>query len=205
MIKKNYQRELEKLLEGLQGRPTLLLHSCCGPCSSYVLEYLNQYFAITIFYYNPQMDTEEEFEKRFREQEKIVRALDESVNIVKGAWEPEVYRELITGMEDELEGGKRCYTCYDFRMEKAAKYAQENDYDYFATTLSVSPYKNHLWINEIGEKWEQHTGVKHLPSDFKKKDGYKRSVELSKEHDLYRQSYCGCIYSKAQMAREGKL
>lgn len=202
MNQTNYQRKLDQLLKTIEGRPSLLLHSCCGPCSSYVLDYLSKYFTITVFFYNPQIDTKEEYDKRLREQMRLIELAHRGVDLVEGPWEPEVYESLAEGLEGEREGGKRCYACYDFRLKKAADYANTHGYPYFATSLSVSPYKNHLWINEIGEKWARVYGLTHLPSDFKKRDGYKKSVEFSKTYQLYRQGYCGCIYSKTHVERD---
>ncbi len=214
MNKVNYQKELDKVLEGLTCRPSLLLHSCCGPCSSYVLAYLCRYFDVTLFYYNPNIHPDTEYEKRLNEQLRLVasynndlRKADVSwgepvlpsgapdIKILKGMYDPEIFFKTVKGYEDDPEGGNRCRLCYELRMREAAYEAKKGGYDYFATTLSVSPHKNAEWINEIGKMLEEETGVMHLPSDFKKREGYKRSIELAAKYDLYRQDYCGCVFS----------
>lgn len=208
MNQRNYQKELEKLIikqENESRVPRLLLHSCCAPCSSYVLEYLSQYFAITVFYYNPNIFPQEEYEKRVEEQRRLIGELEtvHPIELAVGEYEPERFFAMSKGLEQVPEGGERCFRCYRLRLEEAAKLAKQGGFDYFTTTLTISPLKNAAKLNEIGEELEQIYQVKHLPSDFKKKNGYKRSVELSAEHGLYRQNYCGCVYSKAeQMARE---
>lgn len=199
----NYQLELEKVLEHIKQEkkvPTLLLHSCCAPCSSYVLEYLSKYFEITIFYYNPNITEEEEYQKRVVEQKRFIRELNTKYPIyfLEGNYEPEKFFELSKGLEEEKEGGARCIKCYYLRLEETAKIAQQSHFDYFTTTLTLSPYKKSDKLNEIGNYLEQKYGVSYLYSDFKKKNGYKRSIELSKEYNLYRQNYCGCIYSKKE-------
>ena len=196
----NYQLLTDKIIEekvNLRKVPTLLIHSCCGPCSSYVLEYLSKYFLITILYYNPNIYPEREFEKRFNEQERLISEMKfiNPVKLIKGDYSYEVYTNYISGLEHEKEGGSRCYKCYELRMKEAALYAFNNDYDYFTTTLSISPYKNAKWINEIGEKLGTEYNIKYLYADFKKREGYKRSLELSKIYNLYRQHYCGCSFS----------
>lgn len=200
MNKRNYQKELEGIISNVKGRPKLLLHSCCAPCSSYCLLYLAKYFDIIDFYYNPNISPKEEHDKRARELDRLIRALCEkyeyNISFVEGAYEPERFYEMAKGLEDAKEGGERCFKCYRLRMEEAAKLASEMSADYFTTTLTISPLKNAQKINEIGEELERIYSVKHLPSDFKKKEGYKQSVELSKEYDLYRQNYCGCVFSK---------
>ena len=192
----NYQKKLEEIIEGLNYKPKLLLHACCGPCSSYVVEYLSKYFNITIYYYNPNIYPEEEYNRRLNELKVFIPKINSKINVIEDNYEPNDYYKVIKGLEKLGEKSKRCYECYKFRMEKAAKYAQDNHYDYFTTTLSISPYKNSSWINEIGESLEKAFNIKYLYSDFKKKNGFKRSLELSKEYNLYRQDYCGCIYSK---------
>lgn len=197
----NYQKELEQLIEKEQkeGRvPRLFLHSCCAPCSSYVMEYLSQYFSITVFYYNPNISPKEEYEKRVEEIRRLIGEMKfaHPVTFVEGKYEPERFYEMAKGLEQEPEGGERCFGCYRLRMEEAARLAAEGEYDYFTTTLSISPLKNAGKINEIGEELAGIYKVEHLPSDFKKKNGYKRSIELSREHDLYRQNYCGCVFSR---------
>ena len=203
MNKRNYQKELDKLIENItkEGKvPRLFLHSCCAPCSSYVLEYLSQYFEITVFFYNPNISLEEEYRKRSDEIRRLAAEMPftHPVHIVEGAYDPKVFYEMARGLEKIPEGGERCFKCYRLRMEEAAKLAKESGYDYFTTTLSISPLKNAAKINEIGEELAEIYGVAHLTSDFKKKNGYKRSIELSHEYDLYRQNYCGCVFSKRE-------
>lgn len=202
MNKRNYQRELDKLIleETAENKvPRLFLHSCCAPCSSYVLEYLSQYFTITDFFYNPNISPKEEYEYRVNELKRLISEMKfiHPVEFTEGNYDPQVFYTMAKGLEDIPEGGERCFKCYRLRMEEAARLAAEGDYDYFTTTLSISPLKNAEKINEIGEELAEIYGVKHLPSDFKKKNGYKRSIELSHEHGLYRQNYCGCVFSKA--------
>jgi len=203
MNQKNYQRELEALIKEQcdESRvPRLLLHSCCAPCSSYVLEYLSQYFEITVFYYNPNISPAEEYEKRVAELRRLVAQMPtrHPVHLQVGAYEPERFFAMAKGLEKEPEGGERCFRCYRLRLEEAAKLAAAGGYDYFTTTLTISPLKNARKLNEIGEELGEIYAVAHLPSDFKKKNGYKRSVELSAQYDLYRQDYCGCVYSKRE-------
>lgn len=201
MNRKNYQKELEKIIEKntYESRvPRLLLHSCCAPCSSYVLEYLSKFFSITVFYYNPNIAPKEEYEKRVEEQCRLIEQLPAEYPITfrAGTYEPERFYEQSRGLEEVPEGGERCFRCYRLRLEKAAKLAAEGGYDYFTTTLTISPLKNAEKLNEIGEELAGIYAVPHLPSDFKKKNGYRRSVELSEEYGLYRQNYCGCVFSK---------
>lgn len=201
MNARNYQKELDKIIEQAQKEnrvPTLFLHSCCAPCSSYVLEYLSRYFSITVFYYNPNIYPREEYDKRVREIERLVEEMEfiHPVQLVEGRYDPQEFFSMAKGMEDVPEGGERCFKCYRLRMEEAARLAREGGYDYFTTTLSISPLKNAAKINEIGEELAEIYQVSHLPSDFKKKNGYKRSIELSHEFGLYRQNYCGCVYSR---------
>lgn len=201
MVKVNYQKQLDKIIDEIQNNsktPSLLLHSCCAPCSSYVLEYLSQYFKITVFYYNPNISPKEEYIKRVKEQKRLISQLPvkNSVDFIEGDYEPQDFYEIAKGMEHIPEGGERCFNCYRLRLEKTAKLASELNMDYFTTTLSISPYKNAAKLNEIAEELSEIHSVKNLPSDFKKKEGYKRSIQLSKEYDLYRQDYCGCIFSK---------
>ena len=181
----------------------MLLHSCCGPCSSYVLEYLSQYFAITLFYYNPNISPKEEYEKRVAEIQRLIRELPlkHPVTFLEGTYHPEEFYEMAKGLEEIPEGGERCFRCYRMRMEEAARLASQGGYDYFTTTLSISPLKNAEKINEIGEELSGIYPVRHLPSDFKKKNGYKRSVELSALYGLYRQDYCGCVFSRLEADR----
>lgn len=210
MNRVNYQKELEKILERYSTEPadipTLLLHSCCAPCSSYCLEYLCKYFAITVFYYNPNISMEEEYRKRVEEQKRLISAYNEAqkgyhISIREGDYNPGLFFEMAKGYETCPEGGERCFKCFDLRLRKTANEAKKGGYDYFATTLTISPLKNAEKINEIGQQLAAEYGVSWLPSDFKKKNGYKRSIELSAEYDLYRQDYCGCAYSKAERER----
>lgn len=201
MNKINYQKQLDKIIDEIQKNnetPTLLLHSCCAPCSSYVLEYLSQYFKITIFYYNPNISPKEEYKKRVEEQKRLISQLPTKnpVSFIEGEYIPQDFYNMAKGMEDLKEGGERCFKCYRLRLEKTAKLAKEQEFDYFTTTLSISPYKNAPKLNEIAEELSEIYSVKNLPADFKKKEGYKRSIQLSSEYNLYRQNYCGCVYSK---------
>ena len=201
--KVNYQKELEKVLEKLGEEkrvPSLLLHSCCAPCSSYVLEYLSQYFHITVFYYNPNIYPESEYGKRIREQQELISKMDlkNPVSFLAGEYEQEKVYEMAEGMEHLREGGARCMKCYELRLAETARRAAEGGFDYFTTTLSISPLKNAQKLNEIGVRIGREAGVEYLVSDFKKKNGYKRSVELSEEYGLYRQDYCGCEFSLAE-------
>ena len=204
--KRNYQKELERILPKLEGRPTLLLHSCCAPCSSYVLEYLVKYFKITLFYYNPNIAPESEYRYRVSELKRLVAEMlpDSDVTVVEGTYDPERFAQAVRGLEKEPEGGKRCMVCYRMRMEEAAKAAQGLGCEYFTTTLTISPMKNATALNEMMEELGPIYSVKYLPSDFKKKEGYKRSIVLSGEYDLYRQDYCGCIYSKMEREAQKK-
>ena len=197
-MKENYSVKCENILNNLDGKKKLLLHSCCGPCSSYVISYLTNYFDITILYYNPNIYPYDEYLKRKQEQIKLINEIDCSNNldIMDCDYDNDLYEKCIIGLENETERGNRCMVCYNLRMEKTAKMAKECNYDYFCTTLSVSPYKNSEWINKIGEKLQNKYNINWLYSDFKKKDGYKQSISLSKKYNLYRQDYCGCIYSK---------
>lgn len=199
-IKRNFQKELDKIIEENEKSekvPTLLLHSCCAPCSSYCLEYLSQHFKITVFYYNPNIYPENEYEHRAAEQKRLIEALPAKykIDFIEAQFDPDEFYRSVKGLENKKEGGERCFVCYRLRLQKAAETAKANGFDYFTTTLSLSPLKNSQKINEIGEDIGYKLGIKHLPSDFKKKNGYKRSIELSKEHNLYRQNYCGCVYS----------
>ena len=203
MNKRNYQRELDNLIKNIQkdGKvPRLFLHACCAPCSSYVMEYLSQYFEITVFFYNPNIAPEEEYVHRVEEIRRLIGEMDfvHPVTLVEGRYDPKEFYDMAKGLEDIPEGGERCFRCYRLRMEEAAKLAEEGGYDYFTTTLSISPLKNAGKINEIGEELSGIYKVEHLPSDFKKKNGYKRSIELSHEYDLYRQNYCGCVFSRRE-------
>lgn len=199
MNKINYQKLTDKVIDGLGERvPKLLLHSCCAPCSSYTLEYLANYFEITVLYYNPNISPEGEFEKRFAEQKRLIESMPakHKITLIKGEYNYEDFEKIARGYEDVPEGGERCFRCYRLRLSRAAELAREQGFDYFCTTLSISPLKNSQKINEIGYELEKEYGVAWLPSDFKKREGYKRSIELSREYNLYRQNFCGCIYSK---------
>ncbi len=203
----NYQKELDKLLAvqeergaGKEAVPTLFLHSCCAPCASYVLEYLCRYFRITVFYYNPNISFAEEYRKRAAEQKRLIEAYNREkkgycIRMEEGDYEPERFLETVRGLESCPEGGERCFRCYELRLRETARRAAEGQYDFFCTTLSISPLKNAGKLNEIGQALSAEYGVPWLPSDFKKKDGYKRSIELSAEYGLYRQNYCGCAFS----------
>lgn len=197
----NYQKEQDKQIINIKEQgilPKLLLHSCCAPCSSYVLEYLSEYFDITIYYYNPNISPKEEFDKRIEEQKRLISELPvkNKISFISGNYENDKYEELIKGLEEQPEGGSRCHLCYKLRLEETAKLAKDKGFDYFTTTLSISPYKNSKVLNEIGEELGKTYEINYLYADFKKKDGYKRSIELSKIYGLYRQDYCGCKYSK---------
>ena len=197
----NYQKKLDELIEKLQkdnAKPTLLLHACCAPCSSYCLEYLSKTFDITVLFYNPNIESEDEYNKRVNE---LIRFIDEcksieGVNLEILDYDNSEFYDAVEGMEDYEEGGVRCFKCYELRLRKTAEYAQENDFEYITTTLTISPHKKADKINEIGLKVAEDYGLKYLLSDFKKNDGFKRSIELSNEYDLYRQSFCGCEFSK---------
>ena len=199
MNRRNYQKECDELLNHIGNeKPSLLLHICCAPCSSYTLEYLNRYFNITVFFYNPNITEKEEYEKR-REEEKRFLSEYPFMNqpaFIEGDFEPDVFLEMAKGLEEVPEGGIRCHQCYELRLKKTAELAKEKNFDYFCTSLSISPHKNADKLMEIGERLSRQYGVSYLPSDFKKKNGYKRSIELSKEYHLYRQNYCGCQFSK---------
>lgn len=208
-MNRNYQKELEKIIEKNKIEkkvPSLFLHSCCAPCSSYVLEYLSQYFEITDFFYNPNISPKEEYEKRIEEMRHLIDGMSfvYKPKFVEGEYCPERFYEMAKGLEEVPEGGERCFKCFRMRMEEAARLAAEGGYDYFTTTLTISPLKNTQKINEIGEELAEIYNVKHLPSDFKKKNGYKRSIELSKEYQLYRQDYCGCVFSKREREEQKK-
>ena len=206
----NYQKELDKIIEKIQkegSRPSLLLHSCCAPCSSYCMEYLTQYFDITIYYYNPNITDEEEYRLRVEEQQRLIREFP-GIKFEEGPYDPQSFYEIAKGLEMVPEGGERCFRCYELRLKQAVEAAKLGGYDYVTTTLTISPLKNSKKLNEIGEKLvgqrsrdEESAILSWLPSDFKKKNGYKRSVELSAQYDLYRQNYCGCVYSKEEAER----
>ncbi len=196
----NYQKELERQLEQIKadGRvPKLLLHSCCAPCSSYVLEYLSEYFEITVLYYNPNIYPESEYRKRVIEQQKFIGDTDSRhlISFIEGKYDTSRFYAMAKGLEEIREGGERCFKCYELRLRETAELAVRKGFDYFTTTLSISPMKNAQKLNEIGARLEKEYGVHYLFSDFKKKNGYKRSIELSGEYGLYRQDYCGCVFS----------
>lgn len=197
---RNYQKDLEKIIENNVKNdivPTLMLHVCCAPCSSYCLEYLSEYFKITVFYYNPNIYPTDEYSHRVSEVKRLISEMTfiNPVSFIEGDFNPDDFYSAVKGYEKCREAGDRCFICYRQRLLETAKKAKELNFDYFTTTLSISPLKNAEKINEIGEAIEKEIGVKHLPSDFKKKNGYKRSIELSREHNLYRQNYCGCVFS----------
>ena len=218
----NYQKQLDELIEqNKNDRKKLLLHSCCAPCSSYVLEYLREYFDITVFFYNPNISSVAEYDKRVREEIRLIEAYNEQVKtgnfenmnstenagiigILEATYEPKEFFSAVKGYEHLGEGSERCKKCFELRLKKSAQVAKEGDYDFFTTTLTISPLKNADWLNEIGRKEGEKEGVLFLPSDFKKKDGYKRSIQLSKEFGLYRQDFCGCGFSKAEMEERRK-
>lgn len=204
---RNYAKEQERVLAGLPPEgplPTLLLHACCAPCSSAVLERLSPYFAITLLYYNPNIAPLEEYRKREAELRRLVAEMDlpNPVSFLPCDYGGEAFEAMAQGLEEAPEGGARCMRCYRLRLREAARAAAEEGFDYFTTTLSISPLKNAAALNAIGEEVGAEFGVKHLPSDFKKRDGYKRSVELSHRHGLYRQDYCGCVYSQRERVRQ---
>lgn len=201
MNKTNYQLELDKIIDEITKKdiaPKLLLHSCCAPCSSYCLSYLATYFEITVFYYNPNISPADEYRKRVEEQKRLINELPvvHKVSFVEGKYNPDCFTDMAKGMEKLPEGGERCFACYELRQREAAIFAKNNGYDFFTTTLSISPHKNAQKLNEIGLKLQEEYGVRYLVSDFKKKGGYQESIRLSKEYNLYRQNYCGCIYSR---------
>lgn len=204
MNQRNYQRELDNILEKLpRGEKHLFLHSCCAPCSSYVLEYLSVYFPITVFYYNPNISFEEEYRHRLAEQKHLIACFNQEggrypIQVVEGEYVPERFFAMAKGLEQCPEGGERCEGCFRLRLEETARRALLAGADYFATTLSISPLKNASLLNQIGEELAATYGVPWLPSDFKKKNGYKRSVELSAKYELYRQDYCGCVFSRQE-------
>lgn len=220
---RNFQKELDKLLAGMAERQEvgkrLFLHSCCAPCSSYVLEYLRMYFRITVFYYNPNISFAAEYQKRVAEQKRLInvynafayhdnasagnaRETGYAIDIVEGDYEPQRFYDMAKGLEDCPEGGERCFLCYELRLRRTAELAKAGGYDYFCTTLSISPLKNAKKLNEIGERLADEYQVPWLASDFKKKNGYKRSIELSAEYQLYRQDYCGCVFSREERERK---
>lgn len=214
MYKINYQILLDKCIEDIiasdKQPPTLLLHSCCAPCSSYVLEYLSKYFRITVLYFNPNIFPESEYQYRIKEQNRLIDELNRKdivnkISFISTSYEPERFNKIAKGYEKEKEGGKRCTRCFELRLQETAKHALSGQYDYFTTTLSISPLKNADKLNEIGNKLSNETGVLYLYSNFKKRNGYKRSVELSAEYNLYRQDYCGCVFSQKERELQKQL
>lgn len=207
-MKINYDLAMENQLQEIkksENKPRLLLHSCCAPCSSAILEFLQEYFEITVYFFNPNITFEEEYMKRLEEQKEYHKKRGYKINVVEGEYNPEIdFFQKVKGLENEREGGKRCHQCYNLRLEETAKKAQELGYDYFTTVLSISPMKNAQWINEIGEELGKKYGIKFLNGDFKKKSRYLRSIEISKEYELYRQDYCGCIFSKVEREKTEK-
>ncbi|MCC8138599.1 MAG: epoxyqueuosine reductase QueH [Clostridiales bacterium] len=215
--KRNFQKELDRILDlqtaKKQRPPSLLLHSCCAPCSSYVLEYLSRYFRITVFYYNPNIYPEEEYWKRVAEERRLIREMGEKgvflnpVRLLEGRFDSREFYEAVRGLEQIPEGNERCDACFRLRLEETARIAcsdNTNAFDYFTTTLTISPLKDAQKINEIGESLADEYRIKWLPCDFKKRNGYKRSVELSAEYGLYRQDYCGCVFSKREREEAAK-
>ena len=199
----NYQKKLDEIINSLDTKKSLLLQVCCAPCSSYCIEYLRNYFDITILYYNPNISPVEEYNKRLEEVKRFVNSFEPSIKLLECNYDGDKFDSMAKGLEDIPEGGSRCYKCYKLRLEETAKIAKENNFDYFGTTLSISPYKNAAWLNEIGKSLEKKYNISYLYADFKKKNGYKRSIELSNIYNLYRQDYCGCIYSK--IARDKRI
>ena len=205
--RRNYQKEMENIIQKSSDRvPTLLLHSCCAPCSSYVLEYLSEYFEITVFYYNPNIYPETEYYLRVDEQRRLIEQLPAKhpIHLIEGHFDPKEFYDAVRGLEQIREGGERCHACFRLRLEESAKIAKNGGFDYFTTTLTISPLKNAVKLNETGEQLAQEYGIVWLPSDFKKKNGYKRSTELSAEYGLYRQDYCGCVFSKREREEQFK-
>lgn len=204
-MKTNYQLLLDKKLKEIaagDAKPTLLIHCCCAPCSSYVLEYLHEIFKITLHFYNPNISPEKEYNYRAEELKRLVNEMGLDIDIIIENYAPATFFDIVKGLEDLPEGGERCFKCYRLRLEEAAKKAKLGDFDYFTTTLSISPHKNAEKLNEIGKELSERYGVDYLYSDFKKKNGYKRSIELSAQYDLYRQDYCGCVYSKLESEKK---
>ncbi|MCR4904422.1 MAG: epoxyqueuosine reductase QueH [Butyrivibrio sp.] len=223
--KENYSKQLEQFIEKKQSEnkyPKLLLHACCAPCSSYCLEYLREYFDITVFYYNPNIMRSEEYHKRVEEEKRLIAEYNSQVdsadftgmnstnharkiNILEGNYDPKIFLERVKGFEGCPEGGDRCTICFEMRLEESAIIAKDNDFDCFTTTLTISPLKDAERLNRIGREMGDKYGVLFLPSDFKKKNGYKRSIELSHKFGLYRQDFCGCEFSRLQREREKEL
>ncbi|MBQ0146661.1 MAG: epoxyqueuosine reductase QueH [Lachnospiraceae bacterium] len=203
MNKRNLQKELDSIIAAADRRPKLLLHVCCAPCSSYCLEYLNEYFDITVFFANSNIDDSEEYVKRRDEEIRLISQMCPEVGFAEGRYDPDYFRQLVKGHENDPERGDRCSICFAMRLNEAAEYAAGNGFDYFTTTLSISPLKDEQKLCSIGEKAAERYGTVYLPGDFKKKGGYQRSIELSKKYGLYRQNYCGCSYSKEKETENG--
>lgn len=205
MNKRNLQKELESIIDKVKAKgenPSLLLHACCAPCSSYCLEYLSKYFEVTVFFYNPNIDDPREYKLRVEEEKRLIQEMDLSsaVKFIEGSYDVDCFHKNVKGHEMDTEGGERCHICYEMRLRESAIAAKEYGFEYYTTSLTISPMKDSAVLCEIGESLAMEYGVKYLPSDFKKKNGYKRSVELSEEHQLYRQNYCGCSYSRRRNA-----
>ncbi len=210
MNQRNLQKELEKVIRQNQEKnihPKLLLHVCCAPCSSYCMEYLHEEFELTVFYYNPNIDNIEEYQLRLEEEKRLISRMPfkKEVKFMEGRYNPSDFHQMARGLETQKEGGTRCLGCFEMRLREAAKIAAEYGFDYFTTALSISPMKNSTTLAEIGEKVGKEYGVKYLPSDFKKKNGFKRSLELSEEFRLYRQNYCGCSFSKREAKERERI
>ena len=209
MNKRNYSKELDAFIEDFQKKgeyPKLLLHACCAPCSSYCMEFLRNFFDVTVFFYNPNITEEAEYKKRVLEEKRLIGEYNKlegrKIEIMEGDYKPSDFFEAVKGFEDCREGGERCRKCFELRLSETARVAKDNGFDFFTTTLTISPLKNADVLNEVGEAAGKAAGIAFLPSDFKKKEGYKRSIELSREYGLYRQDYCGCSFSKAQRELE---
>ena len=208
---RNYQRELDKLINNIEEtgkRPRLLLHACCAPCSSYVLEYLSSWFDICVYFYNPNIDTREEYDKRAEELRSMIQRMKVPVRLIVAKYDPESFYRMARGHEKDPERGERCRLCYELRLSETARLLKElsdkgEHFDYFCTTLSISPLKDAKALNDIGERIAASEGLSFLPSDFKKRNGYKRSIELSGIYGLYRQDYCGCVFSRRE--RQGQI
>lgn len=200
----NYDLEMEKQIENIEEGTPILLHACCAPCSSACLERLANYFRVTIFYYNPNITEEEEYNKRLNEIKNFIKVFKTKyeIKLIEGNYDPNEFFNISQGLEDEHERGRRCFKCYKLRLEETARIADEYNFKYFCTTLTLSPHKNSNWVNEIGSELDMKYNSTYLYSDFKKKERYKRSIELSREYNLYRQDYCGCIYSKKERRGE---
>ena len=195
----NYQFQLDKIISSLDAvKPRLLLHACCAPCSSYCLEYLKDYFDITLYFYNPNISSKEEWEKRLDELKRLVKEMSLDIQVVCPPYNPQEFLDKVKGYENCVEGGDRCSICYALRLKSACDFAEDNGFEYYCSTLSISPHKNAQKLNYIGDSLAKDKRVKHLPNDFKKKGGYLRSIELSKKYNLYRQDFCGCRFSLAQ-------